>query len=252
MLKSCVLQGHSMIDQSDYLELPEDPELAFLKLEKSFRGQLQARLDDADNDSPYNQWYIDYVNSTLGAAIGLGINYFNDTVIPSSLERNFDYHGYISDFRTKVDLYVIQIRIKHSRRAKHYSVPLDSATREKIRHHLNQLKDITRQLEISDLKRDAILKKIIGLEAEIERDRTRFELAMALIIEGSNAVGVAGEKTTKWRELIDSITRLLGKAKEKDVQGLPPPDDHKQIEPPKKQLPPPSGKPREIDDDIPF
>ncbi len=42
-----------MISDEDYFDLPEDPELAFLKLEKEARAVLDKRLEAADDQSPF-------------------------------------------------------------------------------------------------------------------------------------------------------------------------------------------------------
>lgn len=72
--------------------------------------------------------------------------------------------------------YTTEIQIRHSRRAKVYSVPSDLATKERIRHHLNEMKSLCDRLEISVVKKEIILKKILDLELEMTRERTRFEI----------------------------------------------------------------------------
>jgi hypothetical protein len=44
-----------------------------------------------------------------------------------------------------------------------YSVALDSATKSKIRHHLQQIKDIVDRLEVSERKKEALYSKINAL-----------------------------------------------------------------------------------------
>lgn len=238
-----------MIDDHDYFDLPEDYDLAFLKIERDLRNKLQLRLDGGDDQSPFLEWYQDYINSVLGAARGLGIEAFNGFEIPTN---RISYHDEYRAFTLAVDQYVMQVRIRHSRRVKRYSVALDSVAKEKIMHHLTQLKELTNKLEISNRKREAIIAKILALESEVERERTRFEVVGALIVESATVAGEAGEKLEPWRKWIDSIAKLIGVAKESDVANpsLPLPEERKRIEPPRRKLPPPdSGN---IDDDIPF
>lgn len=145
----------------------------------------------------------------------------------------------------------MQIRIRHSRRAKRYSVALDDATKQKIRHHLTQLKELADKLEISTAKREAILDRILALEIEMERERTRFDVVASFILEVSTVAGEVGDKLEPWRKWIDSIAGLLGRAKEKDAQnpGLPPPEERKKIEPPKGRAAP---EEKRGDDEPPF
>jgi hypothetical protein len=192
-------------------------------------------------------YYQDYINSTLGAAHGLAIEYFDDF---GALSSRRDYHEQYRNFIIAVDHYLIQIRIRHSRRAKRYSVELDLAAKEKIRHYLAQLKELVEQLAVTPKKREAIFNKILALESELSRDRTRFDIVAAFILEGSAVAGESAEKLEPWRKWIDSIAKVIGFAKEKDAENpsIPLPEDTKRIEPPKRRLPPPES----IDDDIPF
>lgn len=238
-----------MIADDDYFDLPEDAELAFIQLEKKFRAQLDERLDKADNDSPVFQYYQEYINSTLAAAKGLHIDYLSKFETPVSDSQIYDEYR---AFSLAVQEFTMQIRIRHSRRAKRYSVALDSAAKEKIKHHLTQLKELTEKLEISTAKRESILAKIAALEEELQRERTRFEVVAAFILECATVAGEAGEKLEPWRKWIDSIANLIGVAKGKDSQNpaLPAPEERKKIEPPKRQLPPPRDD--RLDSDIPF
>lgn len=237
-----------MINDGEFYDLPEDPDLAFVKLENEFREAADKQLEVAENNGQYDTIWQNYVNCTIAAARELGITYFEQWETPR-VGRNF-YEAYRS-FSLAVAQYTMQVRIRHSRRAKRYSVALDTATKQKIKLHLEQLKELALSLELSTAKRDSILGKILALEMELARERTRFEVIAALFLESATVVGQAGEKLEPWRKWIDLIANLFGLAKDKDVHNpsLPSPEERKQIEPPKRQLPAP-----DIDtvDDIPF
>lgn len=52
-----------MIGDQDYFDLPKDPELAFLELERKFREKLENRLDGGYDESPFFEWYqVDRLN----------------------------------------------------------------------------------------------------------------------------------------------------------------------------------------------
>jgi hypothetical protein len=240
----------TLIRDEDFYDLPEDPDLAFLQLEKEFRALADKQLETADNNSSYDTIWQTYMNSTLAAARELGITYFERWERPP-LGRDL-YENYRS-FSLAASQYTTQVRIRHSRRAKRYSVALDAATKQKIKHHLDQLKEIAGSLELSLVKRESILGKILALEMEMARERTRFEVIAALVLESATVVGQAGEKLEPWRKWIGSITNLFGLAKDKDVHNpsLPSPEERKQIEPPKRQLPAPPSV-NDVDDDVPF
>jgi hypothetical protein len=243
-----------MMKDDDYIDLPEDEELAFLQIEKECRALLNKRIDEARDDSPFLEYYQDYINSTLAGAHGLQIDHFSKWETPTFKQNIASTHDQVYDtyraFSLAVAEYTMQVRIRHSRRAKRYSVAIDSATKSKIRHHLTQLKELTEKLEIPIAKREAIYAKIVALEMEMERERTRFEVIAALVLETASVVGQAGEKLEPWRKWIDSIASLFGHAKDKDTQhpSLPLPEDRKRLDPPKRDLPSPPPD----DSEIPF
>jgi hypothetical protein len=125
---------------------------------------------------------------------------------------------------------------------------------------LERIKNIVDGVEVSQRKKEALYSKINALADEIDRDRTRFDAAMALVLEVASTGGEAAEKLEPVRKWIDSIARLLGRAKEEEdaaAQGLPAPEERKQIEPPRRSSAE-KGKSAcsddfdDLDEDIPF
>ncbi len=235
-----------MIDDDHYMNLPDNPELAFLEIEKSVKKTLEARLDGGDNNSPYTLWYREYINKVIAAARTLNVNGFEYLVYPKFGED--EIYTYYQDFSNYVMGYVMELRIRYSSKVKQHSIPLDSATKEKIRHHLGQMKTLCDRLELSTEKKEIILRKISDLEIEMTRERTRFEIYAGLSLATASIAGEIGDKVAPLRKLFDSISNLLGKAKDSEAQQyLPAPKEMKKIEPPKVQT-----NASEIDDDVPF
>jgi hypothetical protein len=113
------------------------------------------------------------------------------------------------------------------------------------------------RLEISERKKQAMYSKIDALANEVDRNRTQFDAAMALIVEVASIGGDAAEKLEPVRKWIDSIARLLGRAKEAEdaaAPRLPGPQERKRIEPPRRTLPKRERSPAvdDLDDEIPF
>lgn len=230
-----------MLSDDDYLDLPEDPELAFLHLERAFRDKLQGRLDNGDNDSPYRDYYTDYVTDTCAAAEALDVGPPEWRAI--ILDRD-NYYGDYRDFAASTQKYTLALRIKHSRRAKQYSVKMNEKVRYEINDYITKLRELANKLEIPTWKRYSILTKISELATEIERPRARFEIVASFLLEAASVAGQAGEKLEPWRRWIDSIARLLGAAKDDEAKSLPAPERPK-------ELPAPDKLP-ELDDEIPF
>jgi hypothetical protein len=231
-------------------ELPDDDELAFLFLEEKAREKLDEKMSRADDQSPFSQFYLSYMNEVIAAAHELNIDECSRWGCPRWSPSSFDTRK-LCEISLLIAKYKMQIGIRNARRARRYSVHLDAITKQKVKFHLDQLKELAGKLELPIAKREAILGKILALEMEMARERTRFEVIAAFFLESATVVGEVGERLEPWRKWVDSIaniTNLFGIAKEKDVHNpsLPLPEERKRLEPPKQQLPGP------IDDDIPF
>jgi hypothetical protein len=126
---------------------------------------------------------------------------------------------------------------------------LNIATRQKLNHHIEQLREIFLKLEVDEKKREALLSRLVELQKEVDRDRTRFDSYAALVMEAADTTGEAIERS-RVRSLLDSIGRVIWGAKkeEEELRRLPPRTEPKQIEPPKA----PSRKRDDMDDEIPF
>jgi len=95
------------------------------------------------------------------------------------------------------------------------------------------------------------------LEEEVNRNRTRFEAAMALVLEVGDTAGEFGKRLKPIKEIMDSITGVIKAVKGDEEQRYPSlaaPETPKQIEPPKKELPSPENNKGsgDFDDEIPF
>ena len=126
-----------------YLQLPEDPKLAFLHIEREFRALLERKVHIGDENSPWFEWHQDYSNHVLGAARSLEIEEFDSLVLPT------DINNYHRDYRAivlAVDRLAIEFRINQSRRINKYSVALDTVAKSKIRHRLVQLRSWLKSL----------------------------------------------------------------------------------------------------------
>ncbi len=122
---------------------------------------------------------------------------------------------------------------------------------------MSQIKKIVDHLEISDSKKDALYTKIGALENEVNRDRTRFDAAMALVLEAGDTAGEFGKRLKPIKEIMDSISGVIKESKgdeERKHPSLAAPETPKQIASPKKQLPSPENNKDsgDLDDEIPF
>lgn len=101
---------------------------------------------------------------------------------------------------------------------------------------MEQIRSIVDRLEIPIEKKEALVRRITALNDEVDRDRTKLEVYSGLAIEVANTSGQVAKRLNPIRKWVDGIARLLGQAKEAEDARQP-----LQLEPPRKQLPPPSA-----------
>ncbi len=232
-----------MIADSLLFNLSDDPELSFLELEHSFREKLDIFLHNAHENSSYDENYMEYISYTITSAQELGLQDFEYSNV-ESIKSGGVYEFYLK-FLTYVKSYILKIRIRHSRKSKTNSVSLDDITKEKIRDCLGKMKTLCDKLDFSVEKKEIVLKKILDLEMEMTRERTRFEIYADLSLKIASVASEIGKKADPLRKMIDSIANLIGKAKDKEPQqSLPAPKEMKRIEHAKQSS--------SLDDDVPF
>src|ERR1700736_3132170 len=98
------------------------------------------------------------------------------------------------------------------------------------------------------------------LSDEVDRTRTKWDAYGALAIEMSTVGATAARRLRPAGGILRNIGKLLGLAKEEETAGeLPGPSIRKQLEPPRKQLAPPSDaheqgttSASDTDDELPF
>jgi hypothetical protein len=241
------------MDESIYDDLPEDPELAFAMLETHYKSQLEADIEGSTEGNAIAYYKQRYCNQVIAAAKSLRIEYIKDYSLPEGDRKSWEFYD---RFEADVMNLIIQIRINHSRRRKAYSVAFDSAAKQKIRHYIEQIRTEIEQSSLPQNKRDAIFKKLSELTLEIDRDRTRFDVVADAIRGVARLSGdVEREGAEPWWKWVKLIFGEINDAKEKEPQtSLPAPQERKRLEPPRRELPAPKGKPvgRDLDDEIPF
>jgi hypothetical protein len=136
---------------------------------------------------------------------------------------------------TAVGYAVMTLCLRTIDRTTQHSVAFDPAAKIKLRHLLGQMRETVDGLDVSVAKKEALFKKINALQAEIDRDRTRYQAYAALAIEACDDAEKAAKKLGSVKRPIESVGGVFGDAKRaEDAQPkLPPRREPKQISPPK-------------------
>lgn len=230
----------------EYPELPDDNELAFLHLEAEFRKDFDAKTSDQNTNGEFEA--ADYMNKTIAAAAALEITALDGyRAIPFNKK---DFGEEFWTFLRAVDSVIIQIRIHGSRRSKGNSVGLSEEQKTKIHALIEKIRAAVEESTAETAKKEKLFNILAHLAREVSKPRTslaRFgDLARGLAGISRDVAEEGAEPWWKWAKLIFGE---VDEAKGKDPQ-LPKPEEIKQIEPPRKELPKPKG--RDLDDEIPF
>jgi hypothetical protein len=240
-----------------YNDLPDDEGLIFLKLERAYREACERNAFEAKRNEPNGYFpaeeYLQYMRQTTAAAAELQLDILKEFRIPFAEDLTISAY---QEFRGQVDGYRTKLQIRHARRVKGYSVRFDAKTKRIVSHHLAQVREIIIKLEVDDWKKESLLACLNNLQAEVDKDRSGYEVLGAFIVESAGVLGTAAEKLEPIRKLIDSVAGLMwGTKHAEQTQRLPPPAERRQIPPPKTQTPKekrPLGKRSDMDDEIPF
>ena len=171
------------------------------------------------------------------------------------VNRNGIYEEY-SQFRNDVDFVTMQIRIAAAQIRREGSVQLDETMKRKLHHYIQQIRDLIEQASLAAEKKDELLSKLNKFAAEVDRSRTRLQAGMDLYMAVCTGVGAGFKALKPVKDMIDSISGLLGNAKEIEdryTKQLPPASERKRLEPPKdRPHTSPPARPSDLDGDIPF
>jgi hypothetical protein len=104
-----------------FTDLPDDPELAFLKLLNQFEKELDQKLQDSGEQTDTSIFLVTYMNQVMAAASELGIDVLGDFEVPSANHRAYEIYR---DFSLRVKSIELRINIRNAKRTREFSVEL--------------------------------------------------------------------------------------------------------------------------------
>lgn len=232
------------ISKAEVDALPDDPEEAFVILEETVRERYEEEWDQLHDEASPNTLMHRYMSAVLPAAQHYNIGVLTHWTRPTQILGN-DSYDLFSQFMADVDYCVAELKLRSSTRAREYSVALDAATRTKLEHLLNQLRETVNDLDVSVTKKDIILKRLNRLRDAIDRERTGFAEFGALMIAACDDVGEAAKRLEPVIQSVERIGAAIGIAKRaEDAQPrIPQRRAPKRIE---------DKRSKEFEDEIPF
>lgn len=187
---------------------------------------------------------------------------FASTEIPrlSDFKREVDFR----EFQSELDHYIAQLVIDRSIRAKRDSVAILPDTKERIRTYVHALRGCVENANITDPKREALLKKLDEFEIELEKRRLSVLAVARVAFELLALPGAIWASVDVTNKLITNVMQVVAEAKSAEAEtrqfapitppkALSPPRDKNNDPPPPRGLRRPALKSANTkDDDIPF
>jgi hypothetical protein len=254
----------NFVSQDELDDLDDDPRIAFMTLvyhaQRSLAEQTK-RLDPQDE----SQWEQreelrhSFMNVVIAAAKRFQIEPFVSMEVPrlSDFKQNVDYR----QFKADLDHYITQLVIDNSIRAKQDSVAILPNSKDRIRRYVHGLRQCIERANMTEPKREALLKKLDQFEAELEKRRLNILAVARVAFELLAIPGGVWASAEVANKLITNIMQTVAEAKsaEQETRQLAPTAPPKALSPPRAEEPVPVPVPGVgrraadiIDADIPF
>jgi hypothetical protein len=201
------------------VDIPDDPELAFLYLEDQFNQELEsAEQKNWGDGGPPDRIFIEYMAKTLSAVQELQLDALQSWQTP--LTGDFQLGNYLN-FRHDVLQYRTRLEIRFGRRARAFSVKLSAKDKRTIHHYITKIRELIIFVELQELKKERLLNKLSSFENEVDRDRTRLDTFGATLVALAGYGAEVIEKLEPARKWLDSIGALIHGAKEQEEAAAP-------------------------------
>ena len=234
-------------DLNEFVDLPDDPEMAFAILQQKKYADLLSILEGREDSGFYYE--LRYVDTLIAFDEVHNLEIFADYKSPP--HNNNDFYSFFHNFCRHAEISSQKIKMESARRLKtgvQSIIVLDATARQAIHTLINAIRERLNELKIPENKRDSLFNKLNEFTAEVDRNRTRTEAFYSFVIDTSRVIRSVGDELKPLLHSIDRVVDLIDKAKKWNDM-LPPWKDRKKIEGPPKRLPSP---PPDFDEEIPF
>ena len=230
-----------------FLQLPDDPELGFARLQQIKYAELQRALQGSNSTNwSHEEQYFDTLVA-YDQVHNLGL--FTDIGTPPDSDN--ECYNFFNTFNRRAAIASQKFQMEAARRIKTGAqtlIVIDVPTRQAIHKLIDAIKEKLNGLTLTESKRESLFNKLNEFAKEVDRNRTRTEAFFAFAVEATRNLRELNKELKPLQQPIDRIHDFIEKA-EKWKDALPPWENRRQIERPPKHLP----SPQEVtDDDIPF
>jgi len=248
-----------MITQEDVAALAGlGREQKFCTIEQLARRRLAEARQHAEQMSAFSHAEPrysehDYAVDVSAAALEFGIDELANFELPWPTDETAE--STCRMYRARATQVSQRLLYRHG--TKSATVSLDAATKEKISHWLQQMRQAVQAADVAAEKKDRLFALIDELQAEVDRERTPLHAAGELWVTMCTYMGEGAKKALEpVTPYVERICGALGLAKmTEDAQPkrLPPARDPKRIEGPKTKADKQRNEfNKSLDDEIPF
>jgi len=163
----------NFVTQDELDDLDEDPRVAFMSLVNHAQRRFSEQSEKLDS-SDEAQWHQleelrhSFMNVIVAAAKRFEIEPFVSMEVPRISDfNNYDHR----QFRADLDHYITQLMLDNSLRSKKDSVAILPNSKDKIRAYVHGLRECIEQGNMSEAKRESLLKRLDQFESELEKRR---------------------------------------------------------------------------------
>ncbi|GEM_PF-4114997 len=220
-----------MIPHDFFNRLPQDKLQALVLIDEAYRNNK--------TDESYEFWRS-YVASVIAYCRKNQIELGEFGEVP--LEQS-DFYGWLANFKLRVEMAIRELQFSGGGSDGSYSsiVYLNSDYRQRLTEQVDKLRKIVFHLEIDERKKEAILSKLIALQAEINSRATKIDQIGGIFIDVSSYLGAGAQHLDPFMKFLGKVADLFGQVMEKNSSGeIPAPDETLKLEAP------------DADNDIPF
>ena len=243
-------------------ELPDDPDAAFVQLERICRTRLNEYTSQQDRYEDGYALRIEYMTIVASAAKSYGVADFD---MPMEGWENRDF-----DLVYKRSIAISTMLTIEAKRARSLgSATLTQGTKERLKKHLTELRSALDAAEFDAKRKKILTERLNSFENELSKEKSSLQnmlVAVALVTaalnQGTGTINGVQDTIIKLPETIKSINALLGRDKLAEMESAPdplplPPSVTKALPPPKSasssdSRPKPGAFDDDLDDDVPF
>ncbi len=243
------------VSQDELDDLDEDHRVAFMQLVNAAQRSLSTKVEALDPENQY-EWQkaeelrYSFMNVVVAAAKRFEIEPFHLMEVPQYANfRDTDHRQFKSD----LDHYVTQLVLDNSLRSRRDSVAVLPNTKDRLRTYVSGLRQCVENGNMTDAKREALLKKLDAFESELEKRRLNMVTVAKFAYFILSVPGTMWASADITHKLTTNIMQTVAEAKvaEDETRQLPSATPLKALSAPRKPAPA-QGFSADLDDDIPF